>query len=398
MKMSHIDEGILHAYLDGEVSEGQKAEIDAHLSACAECSDRLEAAKRLIGRASGLLAELEPGAAQPPAWPEIEERAAARSAETGSRPFVRPWLAWAASIVLAFGVGWLSSSSWLEWSERPVSSPEIVAPVAGSRELVSTRTESAADMDAVGESNIDAAPAETEAAPSVANAIRGDAEPQPASPQQEEQRGKAEADQEGFLDEAQGRGADQPARLRATVAQEAPAEPAIAADEVSRVAGDERQNEFAERKQGDEPDVELVLPMAQVSAEGAAAEEREEDTPFFAVQPEEAAAWLGVELRTLPDLELQRIEVGPGNALQSGLEGLPAVRLVYLDAADHEIVLIQQRVSADPALDAFAAEPVLAVEPSGRNVYRWRDSQGYLLTLAASVSGDSLRALAERIR
>jgi hypothetical protein len=117
----------------------------------------------------------------------------------------------------------------------------------------------------------------------------------------------------------------------------------------------------------------------------------------IATDPEDAASRIGGELRTLPDLELQRVEVVPGSGVEGGLDHLPAVRMIYLDAAGHEIVLVQQLMSAGDRA-AVPAEPTLVVEPSGLRSYRWRDSEGYLLFLQGEVSSDSLRALADLVR
>jgi anti-sigma factor RsiW len=40
--MKHIEEGVLQAYLDAEVSAGARAEIDGHLQGCIECATELE--------------------------------------------------------------------------------------------------------------------------------------------------------------------------------------------------------------------------------------------------------------------------------------------------------------------------------------------------------------------
>ncbi len=113
--------------------------------------------------------------------------------------------------------------------------------------------------------------------------------------------------------------------------------------------------------------------------------------------PQDAALWLGAEPRTLTELELRRVEVGPGSAAAGGLSGRPALRLTYEDAAGQEIVLMQQWTGA-PRDDAFAAEPVLTVLPTGRRLLRWSDDEGYRLILEGTLSGDSLRALAARLR
>jgi hypothetical protein len=117
----------------------------------------------------------------------------------------------------------------------------------------------------------------------------------------------------------------------------------------------------------------------------------------MATDPDDAASRLGGKLRTLPDLELQRVEVVPGSGVEGGLDHLPAVRMIYLDAAGHEIVLVQQLLSPGDRA-AVPAEPTLVVEPSGLRSYRWRDSEGYLLFLQGEVSSDSLRALADLVR
>jgi hypothetical protein len=120
-------------------------------------------------------------------------------------------------------------------------------------------------------------------------------------------------------------------------------------------------------------------------------------TGFVELPAGDAALWLGTRLRTLPELTLERMEVGPGALVEGAQPGLPTIRLVYEDAAGSEIVLIQQWVGS---LDAAVSEiePAMTVEPSGHRAYRWLDGQGYLLILEGDVSGDSLRALAERIR
>jgi hypothetical protein len=44
------------------------------------------------------------------------------------------------------------------------------------------------------------------------------------------------------------------------------------------------------------------------------------------------------------------------------------------------------------------SDPTLIVDPAGLNAYRWHDDRGYRLMLLGEVSGDSLRALADRVR
>ena len=95
--MSHVDDGTLHAYLDGELPPAEWARLETHVAECSTCRARLEEERALIERASGLL-----GLAQPP------ERAAPPLHQLQRR---RGWrlrvpIAWAASVVVALGLGY----------------------------------------------------------------------------------------------------------------------------------------------------------------------------------------------------------------------------------------------------------------------------------------------------
>jgi hypothetical protein len=96
--MSHADDGTLHAYLDGELSPVERERLDRHLADCAACRARLDEERALIGRADALLALAAPPERAAPPLSELRQ----------PRPMwvVRYPLAWAATIVLAFGVGW----------------------------------------------------------------------------------------------------------------------------------------------------------------------------------------------------------------------------------------------------------------------------------------------------
>ena len=99
--MSHVDDGTLHAYLDGELTPVESERLDAHLAACEACRARLEEERALIERASKLLSR---------AVPPTPERAAPPLHQL-RRPRVawrlRIPLAWAATVVMAVGIGWL---------------------------------------------------------------------------------------------------------------------------------------------------------------------------------------------------------------------------------------------------------------------------------------------------
>jgi hypothetical protein len=98
--MSHVDDGTLHAYLDGELTPVESERLDAHLAACLACRARLEEERALIERASKLLSRAVPSTperAAPPLHQLRRPRVAWR---------LRIPLAWAATVLMAVGLGW----------------------------------------------------------------------------------------------------------------------------------------------------------------------------------------------------------------------------------------------------------------------------------------------------
>ncbi|HYS59782.1 MAG TPA: zf-HC2 domain-containing protein, partial [Gemmatimonadales bacterium] len=98
--MSHVDDGTLHAYLDGELSPAEVQGVEAHLAQCPACRGRLDEERALITRAGELLALAAPPDRELPPF---------RVGDV--KPPTRLWwkvrlpLAWAATLVLALGIG-----------------------------------------------------------------------------------------------------------------------------------------------------------------------------------------------------------------------------------------------------------------------------------------------------
>jgi anti-sigma factor RsiW len=57
--MSHLDEGTLHAMLDGELEPSDVAEIQAHLASCSSCGLRLREVREFLDEADRLIASVE---------------------------------------------------------------------------------------------------------------------------------------------------------------------------------------------------------------------------------------------------------------------------------------------------------------------------------------------------
>ena len=140
--MSHVDEGRLHALLDGALAAADPAEaerVELHLAACSDCRARLDEAVRLRDEAAALLGSAQPRAVALPSFEAIRDRADAIAAEEGragrdaaaarAHPRRRPALpaapfrgfAWAATIVLAVGLGWLLNDTVGEPERRALT-------------------------------------------------------------------------------------------------------------------------------------------------------------------------------------------------------------------------------------------------------------------------------------
>jgi anti-sigma factor RsiW len=61
--MPHVDEGLLHAYLDGELAGAERDQVLAHLTECAACRSRLDEERALVARAVVCSGESPPTAA-----------------------------------------------------------------------------------------------------------------------------------------------------------------------------------------------------------------------------------------------------------------------------------------------------------------------------------------------
>ncbi|HEX6644314.1 MAG TPA: zf-HC2 domain-containing protein [Gemmatimonadales bacterium] len=124
--MRHIPEEELHAYLDQALSRTQCVEIESHLAACDRCRLERDAIASLRDRTTALLATLAPRRRIGPSFELLSERAAARSARRAGRLRAA---AWAASVLLAIGIGWGARAI-----EFQGAGPAEAAPIAARSE------------------------------------------------------------------------------------------------------------------------------------------------------------------------------------------------------------------------------------------------------------------------
>jgi hypothetical protein len=68
--MSHLDEGTLHALLDGELDLAEVSEIQKHLGSCVACGSRLQEVKQVLAEADRLVGAMEVPAGAPRGRPD----------------------------------------------------------------------------------------------------------------------------------------------------------------------------------------------------------------------------------------------------------------------------------------------------------------------------------------
>jgi hypothetical protein len=84
--MPHVDEGTLHALLDGELAPAAVAEVRVHFASCPSCAARLDEARQLLAETERLVnaLELPAGSAHPRSAPAVDSGGRQRSPAAGT--------------------------------------------------------------------------------------------------------------------------------------------------------------------------------------------------------------------------------------------------------------------------------------------------------------------------
>jgi hypothetical protein len=414
--MPHINDPLLQAYIDGFCGAARVAEIEGHLAECAECSARLERARGAAARASKLLGSLEPGPIHEPSFEDLKERAVARSTESTIDPAAalelaraatadvgkpraplwrRPALAWAATVVIAFAVGWMTRSGIDLLSPTGFAS-QPQSPGGRFDELGGNDAASGSGSRVAGEQAGEAAPAvpeqfrqsvpvdERDQAAEAAKATVADNVAPPPEPV-----------------------ASAPARASA----EGQERPGTASEELARrereastqAAGAERRAASSQQEPvavtGRSPAVDVDTNERTAALGGILADtDAEVAEGFVVIDRADLEPWLGAPPRELPEAALLRVEVGPGALLDNGVAGRNAARLIYWARGGEEIVLTQQYLGSPPQPRPVADLPALVSEPGGPATYTWLDDDGYLLSVSAMMEPDIVRQIAGLVR
>jgi anti-sigma factor RsiW len=133
----HLDEGTIHAWLDGALSPDESARVDAHVQACAGCAALVAEARGLIAASSRILTSLDavPAGVIPGTDTGTDQLAALRARRAASRAWWRDrrFVA-AASLVIVAG---LSSVVWQSSVNRSNETQPVAPGVADRTQPVS---------------------------------------------------------------------------------------------------------------------------------------------------------------------------------------------------------------------------------------------------------------------
>ena len=122
---------------------------------------------------------------------------------------------------------------------------------------------------------------------------------------------------------------------------------------------------------------------------------------FRVITPEEAKARLAGSFRTIPALNLTRVELGPGSVVPLALPDIEVVRLVYQSPAGDLLLLDEQRLPVSADLGDVGIAPgdtLIYSDTRGITVATWLASRTLRLSLAGQLDHDAIRQVMAGIR
>ena len=396
--MSHVDEGRLSEYLDRRTAGStdrridgstDRAEIERHLAECGECRARLEEVRAVRDRAAALLRAAAPAKVAMPQFAEIQARARARQAPRRVLTMRRlTALGWAATIVLAAGVGWLARGSFGfgdSQADRTFRSTTTTAAAPAEMAV----PDSAASADVAGGVREGAAVRLREAPPPQAAAIEQDAPPSvatrevpspEAAPAADPRRAEPQAPAAGNVAER-----EQPAAAKAEAVESVRTRQAVA----GVVALADERRDAAGRG---------AMPVDSAANESVRlADEALVTGSWSGATAQEAEHHVGKPLRMVGGLPVESIRIGD-------VAGQPAAAVVHILPGGEQLEIVQWRTDdfGAPVLgkrlteDARRAQVPARTDVAGRTVVVIaRD--GVVLVVRAPIAPDSLATLAARV-
>jgi hypothetical protein len=177
--MSHVDEGALHAYLDGALDEYPAAEarrVREHLETCAVCAERLAEERRVREDARAIL-DLAAPKVEIPTFEELRAYVRAGRSQRAALGRIHK-MGWAASVVLALGTGWFLRGGPvdpLRTFEAEQSAPSAASPERAADAAPTSTTAVAPEAQ---EEVVD----QTGAAARTPTTVAAEPQPRPAAP------------------------------------------------------------------------------------------------------------------------------------------------------------------------------------------------------------------------
>jgi hypothetical protein len=405
--MSHLDEGTLHALLDGELEMSEMAEIQAHLGSCAACGSRLREVKQFLMEADRLVAEMQvdahgrapmeqpPRRDQPPVEPLFREPpdpwegAPVLLIPDNPDPgeLSRRWLkklAWAATIVVTVGAGYIGlqvrrgGAAPFLTDAGPVASTREVAPTPASSALVAAGADSGRAA-----ASADRSAKPTSPPPARARALQKTAPVAPESlararrnePKAEENAGgradkltdrlprASQGDESNTVAPAEAESRDNVVREAAQAMEELDRERVRQRAAVATAALDSAARRRAQTRPA-APGQSGAVTSASASTEPPVTLIPAVRTPeqraqiYLRIGLDEASRQLGSPVHVIEGMSPIFMGLSQGRLSAGADTARPVVRVVYQDTQGRLIFLDQQRVrSGQPTAAAPAGEP-----------------------------------------
>jgi len=393
--MSHLDEGTLHALLDGELGSTELMEIEAHLAGCSACSTRLRTAREFLEEADRLVGSVQfgnyastPGAtaaqrpapkpepaAPPPPPPPAPPREHHPWEDSSpvllipdnpeSSPLMRRWpkiLGWAAMIALAVGGGYLASNVAKESPASIPTTPDPNSTIASGTESdapsnasPSDRRDSDLDVltDGKAPADVGAKQPSAKSTPTKPAPVKtAQAKPAPAEPGTADGKKTlagnltAKATRPETKDESSAGAADtaDAAEEAATKSAEQESIRLQAAQALSQLDRERRANRAAAATAALDQQAaarRVAVTPAAPAPPPPTPEQRAQ--VYLRIGLDEASRQLGGPVHVIEGLNPLFMGLAPGRVAVGADTTRPVVRVVYQDAQGRMIVLDQQR-------------------------------------------------------
>ncbi|MFL5512209.1 MAG: anti-sigma factor family protein [Gemmatimonadales bacterium] len=417
--MSHLDEGTLHALLDGELDLAEVSEIQKHLGSCVACGSRLQEVKQVLAEADRLVGAMEVPASAPRSRPEPRSEPLPPPSRPAHEPLAwdeppvllvpdpidahatrRRWirgLAMAAVLggVLAGGklIGRALQPSHPMLSDRDltsVSQPTAQSPVVSPEESRKPESKLATREPKQSRTQAPRAPAPVPPPTPAPAKVAVDTSTLAADPEDSVASDSAAADSAALAETAGDTAVDVAAAAGATSAAQSERPSSDADALATRHAAAAALAELDRERQRQRANAATAaLPPARVEAESEPAPRpptlEQRSQVYMRIGLDEAVKQLGGPVHVIEGMTPELIGLSRTQLIPGTTPNRPVVRVVYVDNRGRLILLDQQRMASGQALSA----------PAGS--LRWAIGD-VMLYLRGEPSPDLLRSLQARVR